>query len=338
MQSRASSPGAAAPQARPADAPQRGRTALVLVARLPVPGKAKTRLAAGVGAESAADFYRQCAEHAFRQALSCPDVSPEVHCSEAAEAAAVAAWLRSAGCAMPVAPQLETPDFGARLLHALRLAAAGPGLPGGAATGCGADASAAAPAAAAASEAPPRAVVVAATDVPGLSPAALSAAAAALMTHDVVVGPAPDGGYYLIGLTAAALARPEAAALFGAGIPWSTAGVAAATRAAAAAAGLSVAPAGALPALRDIDTAQDLADWAREQERAQDRRRAEAKPALAGAGRRRCGRAARRRPLVLLRRAGGGAAHPLLPLARRLLESTFTGADACGFALAVGAV
>jgi glycosyltransferase A (GT-A) superfamily protein (DUF2064 family) len=42
---------------------------LVLFARLPVPGKAKTRLAAGVGREAAAEFYRACAEHAFREAL-----------------------------------------------------------------------------------------------------------------------------------------------------------------------------------------------------------------------------------------------------------------------------
>ena len=43
--------------------------ALVLFARLPVPGKAKTRLAAGVGGEAAAELYRACAENTFRQAL-----------------------------------------------------------------------------------------------------------------------------------------------------------------------------------------------------------------------------------------------------------------------------
>ena len=39
--------------------------AVVLFARLPVPGKVKTRLAAGVGAEAAASFYRRVAERAL---------------------------------------------------------------------------------------------------------------------------------------------------------------------------------------------------------------------------------------------------------------------------------
>lgn len=46
-----------------------GSVALVLFARLPVPGKAKTRLAAAVGAEAAAAVYKACAERAFRAAL-----------------------------------------------------------------------------------------------------------------------------------------------------------------------------------------------------------------------------------------------------------------------------
>ncbi|GBF95686.1 hypothetical protein Rsub_08668 [Raphidocelis subcapitata] len=327
----------------PREQPPRRRIALVLFARLPVPGKAKTRLAAGVGAEPAADFYRQCAEHAFRQALSCPDVSPEVHCSSAAEAAAVAAWLRAAGCAMPVAPQLDSPDLGVRMLCALRAAAAGssggggggggghdgqsaaaaaaavPALAGDAAAALAADAGAAAGLDTAArgagrqhgtgSPPSPAAVMVAGTDVPGLSAATLSAAAAALLSgrHDAVLGPAADGGYYLIGLTAAALARPEAAALFGAGIPWSTAGVAAATRAAAAAVGLSVAPAGALPALRDIDTAQDLADWAREQE-GEWQQQSQSAGLEGGPG-----------------GGAGGGPHPLLSAARWLLRGVRSG-------------
>jgi glycosyltransferase A (GT-A) superfamily protein (DUF2064 family) len=42
---------------------------LALFARLPVPGKAKTRLAAGVGPGPAARFYQACAENTFREAL-----------------------------------------------------------------------------------------------------------------------------------------------------------------------------------------------------------------------------------------------------------------------------
>jgi hypothetical protein len=51
--------------------PPGAHAALVLFARLPVPGAAKTRLAAAAGPEAAAEFYRACAEHAFRQALRC---------------------------------------------------------------------------------------------------------------------------------------------------------------------------------------------------------------------------------------------------------------------------
>ena len=40
-------------------------TAVVLFARLPVPGKAKTRLAKDVGPDAAADLYRRMAERAF---------------------------------------------------------------------------------------------------------------------------------------------------------------------------------------------------------------------------------------------------------------------------------
>ncbi len=42
--------------------------ALVVFARLPVPGRVKTRLAAGVGPQAACDFYAACAQHAFAQA------------------------------------------------------------------------------------------------------------------------------------------------------------------------------------------------------------------------------------------------------------------------------
>ncbi len=38
---------------------------LLIFARLPVAGKVKTRLAASVGHQAAAAFYKACAEHAF---------------------------------------------------------------------------------------------------------------------------------------------------------------------------------------------------------------------------------------------------------------------------------
>lgn len=41
------------------------RSCIVVFARLPVPGKAKTRLADSVGDEAAAEFYKLCAEQTF---------------------------------------------------------------------------------------------------------------------------------------------------------------------------------------------------------------------------------------------------------------------------------
>lgn len=52
--------------------PERRRRTVIIFARLPVEGKVKTRLAKTLGSASAAtDFYKACAEHAFRQASRC---------------------------------------------------------------------------------------------------------------------------------------------------------------------------------------------------------------------------------------------------------------------------
>jgi hypothetical protein len=44
------------------------RAALIVFARLPVPGACKTRLAAGIGAEAAAHTYKLCAQAVFAAA------------------------------------------------------------------------------------------------------------------------------------------------------------------------------------------------------------------------------------------------------------------------------
>jgi len=92
------------------------------------------------------------------------------------------------------------------------------------------------------------AVCVVGTDIPGLDESTLRQAFDALETHDVVIGPATDGGYYLIGMTRT---RPE---LFD-GIPWSTARVLDLTLERAEAAGLSVAR---LEPRTDVDTLDDV--------------------------------------------------------------------------------
>jgi hypothetical protein len=93
-----------------------------------------------------------------------------------------------------------------------------------------------------------RAVMVG-TDCPELQAAHLEQALQALGDHDLVLGPAADGGYYLIG------ARRPCPGLFR-DMPWSTDRVLALTLARARDAGLRVR---LLDLLRDLDTADDLA-------------------------------------------------------------------------------
>lgn len=93
-------------------------------------------------------------------------------------------------------------------------------------------------------------VVAVGTDSPTLDPAWIGDGLAALRESDVAIGPADDGGYYLIG----AGPRVDVAALFRA-IPWSTAAVARVTGERAAALGLAAAT---LPEWYDLDDAAAL--------------------------------------------------------------------------------
>lgn len=93
-----------------------------------------------------------------------------------------------------------------------------------------------------------RRVLTIGTDSPTLPPAYLEEAAAQLGEHDVVLGPAEDGGYYLIGVKAAPIALFE-------GIAWSTEEVFAQTLQRAEALQLSV---HLLPQWYDIDDAATL--------------------------------------------------------------------------------
>ena len=84
-------------------------------------------------------------------------------------------------------------------------------------------------------------------DTPQVTPALLAAGLARLAHADAVLGPAPDGGYWAIGL------RRADRAVF-AGVPMSAARTGAVQRARLAALGLRTAE---LPPLRDVDTIAD---------------------------------------------------------------------------------
>jgi uncharacterized protein len=97
----------------------------------------------------------------------------------------------------------------------------------------------------------PAPVIFFGADTPDLTTAHVAAAIEALMAHDVVIGPAEDGGYYLIGV------REPYQCLF-TDMPWSSAEVLPETLKRADENGLSVT---LLEALSDCDTPQDLARW-----------------------------------------------------------------------------
>lgn len=191
---------------------------LLVFARHPELGKVKTRLAAGIGNKAALAVYRELLAHtrAVAQAL------PAHKTVWLAEAPTVA---QSSADEWPdYEQQLQFPgDLGTRMLtafaHAFNQGA--------------------------------RAVLIVGTDCPGLSAVILEQAYAALATHDIVVGPAEDGGYYLLGMKA--LYED----IF-VGKSWSTDSVLTHTLADADRLGLTVAQ---LPTLRDVDDATDLAAW-----------------------------------------------------------------------------
>jgi uncharacterized protein len=195
---------------------------LIVFVKRPRPGEVKTRLASEAGAEGAAALYEAMAEHVLlATAPDGGDYDRVVHFAPADAGDDIRRWLPSERCA----PQAAG-DLGRRMAHAFASAFAD-----GAA----------------------RAVLIG-TDAPALGRGHVTEAFEVLREADLVLGPACDGGYYLVGLAAP---RP---ALFE-GIAWSTPTVCAATLERALALGLRHR---LLPELRDVDTLADVrAEWKR---------------------------------------------------------------------------
>lgn len=189
---------------------------LLVFAKNPRPGEVKTRLAETLGQEEAAALYRRMGREVVDRIRE-GGHRTEVHFSPPDQRAAVEEWLGGRG--LRFVPQVEG-DLGQRLREAFHGAFAR-GAGGAAAVG---------------------------TDAPGLTPALVEEAFRRLGEADVVLGPATDGGYYLV---ATDHPRPE---LFR-DIPWSTERVLEATLERARGTGLTVA---LLPELRDVDRPEDL--------------------------------------------------------------------------------
>ncbi|HEU0079716.1 MAG TPA: TIGR04282 family arsenosugar biosynthesis glycosyltransferase [Longimicrobiaceae bacterium] len=207
--------------------------AVLVFVRAPQAGRVKTRLAAAIGEAAALRVYVRLAEHAVAQARE-SGAALRVHFTPADAGEAVRAWL---GAGAAYLPQAEG-DLGERMRSAFEAAFAA-GF---------------------------RRVVVVGSDLPELTAALLRRALDLLDGHDAVLGPARDGGYWLLGLR-----RPVPEAF--AGIAWSTAGVLDRTVARLRAEGIEPA---LLEPLGDVAEAADLPPGWREWAAAADEAPADA--------------------------------------------------------------
>ena len=182
-------------------------TKLIIFVRAPRVGEVKTRLASKLSREGACAAYRQLVQALLRNLRKVAHV--ELCYTPADAEGEIRPWLQPG---WTCTPQVDG-DLGVRMLHA---SAGGPTL-------------------------------IIGSDCPYVTAKDIREAEDALLSHDVVIGPATDGGYWLIGT------RQPQPALF-ADIAWSSESVLAETLSRARANGLKV---HLLRLLTDVDTAED---------------------------------------------------------------------------------
>ncbi len=192
-----------------------GEDALLVFIKNPEAGKVKTRLARSVGAESALAIYRALLTHTRQTALTLPVRRLLFYSSFVDQ--------QDDWPADHFEKHLQQGyDLGARMDQAFRLALANAS----------------------------RAVLIG-SDCASLTPAIIRQAFSRLRSYDYVLGPALDGGYYLIGM------RRPSPTLF-TGIRWSTSTVLQETLTKIEKLGKRYF---LLPALSDIDTLEDWQEY-----------------------------------------------------------------------------
>jgi uncharacterized protein len=200
--------------------PSNDQVSIAILAKAPIPGFAKTRLIPAIGAHAAAILQERLTERAVATALAANVGPVTLWCSP--DATHTTFLKLVARLRITLRPQPEG-DLGSRMLAAT-VASAGP-------------------------------VLVLGTDCRALTEVHLRSAANAFRDGtDVILIPADDGGYVLIGT------RSAQPALF-AGIAWGTQAVLAETRARVIAHRLVLTE---RPPLWDVDTESDLARLERE--------------------------------------------------------------------------
>ena len=156
--------------------------AIAILAKAPLPGLAKTRLIPHLGADGAADLQGWLLDRTVATALAAGIGPVSLWCAPDTRHPEFTRHRNTHGIELDAQP---AGDLGERMYHAVATAQA------------------------------PHGTLVIGTDCPVLTPAHLQAAAQALQSHDVVITPAEDGGYVMIGLR-----RPSRVPFDN--MPWST--------------------------------------------------------------------------------------------------------------------
>lgn len=203
-------------------APRPDAVRIAVFAKAPEPGAVKTRLAALLGPEGAAGLHAGLVRHALSTAVQARLGEVELWCAPDETHPFFTRCASEFGATLK---RQEGADLGERMRHAFD-----------------------------ASHARGTALVLIGSDCPALGAAHLREAAAELRTHDLVIAPAEDGGYVLVGL-----AKP-APQLFD-GVAWGTSAVMGQTRARIAAHAIRFKE---LATLWDVDRPEDYARLQRE--------------------------------------------------------------------------
>lgn len=192
---------------------------LVIMAKTPLIGRVKTRLARDIGGVEAVRFFRTASAGLIRRLARDPRWQTVLALTPDRAVHEPGIWPDG----LPRVAQ-GSGDLGARMGRLFR-------------------------------DLPPGPVVIVGADIPAIEAAHVAAAFAALGRHDAVLGPAEDGGYWLVGLKR----RPRIADIFN-GVRWSSVHTLEDTERNIRAAGLKLAR---LESLADIDTGADHARWRR---------------------------------------------------------------------------
>ncbi|GLQ35708.1 hypothetical protein GCM10007939_19910 [Amylibacter marinus] len=190
------------------------RPQLYIMVKQPRAGRVKTRLGRDIGMAASAWWFRHSVARHIRALSADPRWETVLAVSPDVEGMASRVWPRN----LRRWPQ-GGGDLGARMGRILHRAPKGP-------------------------------VIIIGADIPDITPALIHKAFKSLNNHDAVIGPAPDGGYWLVGHRRAGRCVPRD--LFK-GVRWSSETARADTIASLS--GQSVA---LIDTLRDVDTLADL--------------------------------------------------------------------------------